>query len=69
MLKGIDLELVKGNKYAIVGASGSGKSTMASLLCGIYTPDIGQITLDDADLQELDPLEVVRHITLVPNQA
>lgn len=43
VLRGIDLEIRKGEFFAIVGRNGSGKSTLLKLLAGIYTPSEGQV--------------------------
>ncbi|MDX8142139.1 ABC transporter ATP-binding protein [Lentzea sp. BCCO 10_0061] len=45
VLKGIDLAVPKGQSLAIVGENGAGKSTLVNLLCGIYQPDSGEITM------------------------
>lgn len=50
VLKDISFELPKGKTLAIVGASGSGKSTIASLLMGFYQPQKGRITIDGVDI-------------------
>ena len=45
-LAGLDLEVPPGQSLAIVGENGAGKSTLIKLLCGLYEPDAGRITLD-----------------------
>ncbi|HYH78667.1 MAG TPA: ATP-binding cassette domain-containing protein [Longimicrobium sp.] len=45
-LDGLDLEIPAGQSLAIVGENGAGKSTLVKLLCGLYEPDAGRITLD-----------------------
>lgn len=47
------LEIDDGEKIAIVGPSGSGKSTMLNLIAGIYTPQAGEIRVDDVDVHQL----------------
>jgi subfamily B ATP-binding cassette protein MsbA len=54
VLKNIDLWIPKGKTVALVGASGSGKSTMADLLARFYDPVEGKITLDGKDLREFE---------------
>lgn len=54
-LKSISFKIKKGEKIGITGVSGSGKSTIAKLCCGLYTPDKGQIRIlgveTDKDIQ------------------
>jgi ATP-binding cassette subfamily B protein len=47
VLKNISLTICKGKKYGIVGATGSGKSTLIDIIMGLLKPSSGQITLDD----------------------
>ncbi len=51
-LKGVSFKIEAGQKVAIVGASGSGKSTIASLLVRLYTPTKGQIFIDGRDYMD-----------------
>ncbi|MGL5711679.1 MAG: ABC transporter ATP-binding protein [Paraclostridium sp.] len=53
ILKDINLSIEKGKKYAIVGQSGSGKSTILKLLQRQYSPTIGEILLDGVSYKEL----------------
>jgi ATP-binding cassette subfamily B protein len=55
VLRGVDLTLAPGRVLALVGASGSGKSTVAQLLARFYDPAGGTVTLDGRDLRALDP--------------
>jgi len=43
----LDLEINRGDTIFLIGGNGSGKSTFAKLLCGLYTPDTGGIYMDD----------------------
>ena len=54
ILHSISFEIKKGQKVAIVGSSGSGKSTILSLCMGLYQPNCGRIIIDNMPLQEMD---------------
>lgn len=53
VLKNIDVEIKHGEKIAIVGRNGSGKSTFINLLLGLYFPDQGEITVDGHDIKNI----------------
>ncbi len=55
VLSGVDLRLAPGEHIAVVGPSGIGKSTLASLLAGTHTPTHGRVLLDGVDLASLAP--------------
>lgn len=55
----VDLDLLPGRRIALLGESGSGKSTLLAVLLGFLTPTAGTVTVDGADVTELDP-EAVR---------
>ncbi len=59
VLDGIQLKIKAGEKVALVGASGGGKSTLIQTLIGLYPPDRGQIYFDDVPIDRIG-LEVVR---------
>ena len=54
VLDGLDLTVPAGSSLAIVGLNGAGKTTIAKLLCRLYDPQAGGITIDGVDLRELD---------------
>ncbi|MFY7803594.1 MAG: ABC transporter ATP-binding protein [Limnoraphis robusta] len=54
ILTHIQFSIPQGSTLAVVGASGAGKSTLADLLCRLYDPDSGSITLDGEDLRNYD---------------
>ncbi len=53
VLHGIDLDIPAGETHAIVGATGSGKSTVVKLLLRLYEPTDGRVTLDGTPIDEL----------------
>lgn len=60
VLKGLDLSVKKGQKIAIVGATGSGKTTVVNLLTRFYEIDGGRITVDGIDICDI-PKSTLRH--------
>ncbi|MBO0685064.1 MAG: ABC transporter ATP-binding protein, partial [Candidatus Dormibacteraeota bacterium] len=54
VLDRLDLVIPAGRSMAVVGANGAGKTTLVKLLCRLYDPDQGSITVDGSDLEELD---------------
>ncbi len=60
VLKGFDLDVAPGQKIAIVGATGSGKTTVVNLLMRFYEIDSGRITLDGKDISQI-PKDDLRH--------
>ena len=54
-LSGVNLDLAAGSTVAIVGENGAGKTTLVKLLTGLYRPTAGTVTVDGADLAQLDP--------------
>ena len=67
-LDGFDLQVQDGEKVALVGPSGAGKTTVFQLLLRFYDPTQGRVTLDGVDLQDADPAELRRHTGLVPQE-
>ncbi|HEY8472171.1 MAG TPA: ABC transporter ATP-binding protein [Natronosporangium sp.] len=54
-IAGLDLTIPAGRSLAIVGRNGAGKTSLVKLLCQLYRPTAGRITVDGIDLAELDP--------------
>jgi ATP-binding cassette subfamily B protein len=54
VLEHFDLTIPAGSSLAIVGQNGAGKTTIAKLLCRLYDPQSGTITIDGVDLREFD---------------
>ena len=67
-LDGIDLEVREGAVIAIVGRTGSGKSTLVNLIPRLYDPTSGRLLLGGADLRDYDPAGVRRAIGYVPQE-
>ncbi|MBZ5626002.1 MAG: ABC transporter ATP-binding protein/permease [Acidobacteriia bacterium] len=67
-LDGVDLEIPAGSTTALVGHTGSGKTTLVSLIPRLMDPTAGTITLDGIDLRDLDPADLRRHIGFVPQE-
>lgn len=61
-----NLHIRKGEKVAIVGHTGSGKTTIAQLLLRMYDPDSGQIRVDGVDIRHMDLQELRRQLSYVP---
>jgi ATP-binding cassette, subfamily C, bacterial CydD len=68
VLDGLDLELRPGETVALVGASGAGKSTVASLLLRLAAPTAGRITVGDLDLAQCDVEAWRPQLAWVPQQ-
>jgi ATP-binding cassette subfamily B protein len=62
VLSGIDLTVEPGEAIAVVGATGSGKTTLVTLLTRLYDPTEGRITFDGHDLRDLTVTSLRRHV-------
>jgi ATP-binding cassette subfamily C protein LapB len=65
-LDDVSFHIKPGERVAIIGESGSGKSTMGKLLLGLYEPKLGMVAVDDTDIRQIDPAELRRFIGYVP---
>jgi ATP-binding cassette subfamily B multidrug efflux pump len=65
VLKGVSFDVAAGEVVALVGATGSGKSTLGRLLTRTYGGYAGSITIDGHELSRLDALSVRQHVTVV----
>ena len=68
VLKGIDLHVAPGEKVALVGASGSGKSTIVKLLLRFYPVTEGEVTIDGQDIESFDLEDYRDQLALVPQE-
>ncbi len=68
ILKGIHLEIKEGQKIALVGQSGSGKSTIVSLLMKFYPLDNGEICINDLPISEYNITHLRQNIGIVPQE-
>ena len=68
ILKGISIDIEPGQKIAIVGTSGTGKSTLAQLMMRFYEPNAGQIKLNGKDISEFSVSEWRGMLALVPQE-
>lgn len=68
VLKGISLDIKQGQKIALVGYSGAGKSTIVQLLGRYYTLSDGQILVDDKNIQNYDISDLRSNIGTVPQE-
>jgi ATP-binding cassette subfamily B protein len=64
-LRDISFSIAPGEVVAVVGENGSGKTTLVKLLCRLYDPDSGRITLDGFDAREFDPVAWRRGLSAV----
>ena len=64
-IQAANLELRPGEIIALVGENGSGKTTLIKLLCRLYDPTSGQITLDGIDLKAFSTIELRRQISVI----
>lgn len=65
-LSNIGFSLAAGQSLGVIGASGSGKSSLARLLVGAAVPAMGKVRLDGADLQQWDKVQLGPHLGYLP---
>ena len=61
-LRDLSFQIKPGEKVAILGKMGSGKSTVARLLAGLYEPDVGSILIDGVDIRQIDSADLRRNV-------
>jgi ATP-binding cassette subfamily B protein len=67
-LDGVDVTIEAGQTVAVVGHTGSGKSTLVNLIPRLLDPSEGSVRVDGVDLRDLDPCELRRQIGFVPQE-
>ena len=68
VLSDMNLSIPAGQRVAVVGSTGSGKSTLVRLIARFYDPQTGTVTLDGIDLRELSFADLRRAVALVPQE-
>lgn len=69
VLNGMSVSIKPGEKVGIIGRIGSGKTTLARLISGLYFPSEGEVLLDGVDIRQYHPYEVRRAVGLVVQEA
>ncbi|WP_406209746.1 ABC transporter ATP-binding protein/permease [Kitasatospora sp. NBC_01560] len=67
-LHGLTLDFPRGSRTGVVGETGSGKTTLSKLLCGLYRPDTGSVSFAGTDLADIPEQQLRRRIVLVPQE-
>ncbi len=65
VLDGVSFTINAGEKVGLIGRIGSGKSTIARLILGLYDPDDGAIYADDTDYRQIDPADLRRNVAYI----
>ncbi len=60
IIRGVDLEIPRGERHAIIGPNGAGKSTLFNLISGRFPPSTGTIRLNGEDVTRLKPFQINR---------
>ncbi|MFI8088566.1 ABC transporter ATP-binding protein [Streptomyces sp. NPDC086080] len=68
VLRGVDLTVTPGERLAVVGPSGAGKTTLSRLLAGVDAPTAGAVTVGGVPVAELDPERLRRQVVLVTQE-
>ena len=69
VLRGVDLEVEPGHTVALVGPTGSGKSSLVMLVPRLYDVQEGAVLVDGVDVRSLDPAELRREVAVVSDDA
>ena len=65
-LAGVSFRVAPGERAAVIGRIGSGKSTLEKLILGLYEPTSGSILIDGVDIKQIDPATLRRNVGYVP---
>jgi ABC-type multidrug transport system fused ATPase/permease subunit len=68
VLNGISFRAKKNETIALVGSSGSGKSTISSLLLNLYSINAGNILIDGVDIRDIETEHLRKHMAIVPQE-
>ena len=66
VIKNLSLKINAGERVALIGPIGSGKTTVGRLLLGLYEPIHGMVAVDGTDIRQIDPSELRHYIGCVP---
>lgn len=67
-VKNLSFKIKAGESVAILGRVGSGKSTIEKLILGLYQPTEGQVLIDGVHIEQIDPAELRRQISYIPQE-
>ena len=65
VLSNVSFKIPAGQKVALVGKMGSGKSTLSRLIAGIYEPSEGAILIDGVDVRQIDPADTRKNVGIM----
>jgi ATP-binding cassette subfamily C protein LapB len=64
-LKDVSFSIKPGERVAFLGKIGSGKSTAARLMLGLYSPTLGSVLIDETDVRQIDPFDLHKNVSLI----
>ncbi|CAO5157129.1 ABC transporter [Frankia sp. AiPs1] len=68
IVRDVSVAFAEGDRAGLIGVTGSGKTTLAKLLTGLYEPDAGAVRFGGVDLRGVHPAQVRERIVLIPQQ-